>query len=80
MNEDSSKSCADVRGDSASCGAKSEDASARAARPIIEPVVGDDGKVVITPEMRELANKLAPPKVDPYLNGRNLGFYCEQCG
>ena len=34
----------------------------------------------ITPEMREKAEKLTHPDKDPYINAREMGFYCEQCG
>lgn len=34
----------------------------------------------VTPEMRAMAEALAHPDGDPYLNARNMGFYCEQCG
>lgn len=52
----------------------------RAKRSIIEPQYDENGRIVITVEMRELAEAVAHPKGDPYLNGRDLGFYCEQCG
>lgn len=59
---------------------KSKDAEKKILRNISRPPKSADGKVVVTPEMRELAEALAHPKGDPYLNGRDLGFYCEQCG
>ena len=34
----------------------------------------------LTPDQRELIYKLMHPEGDPYTNGRELGFYCEQCG
>lgn len=49
-------------------------------RNIARPPKTAEGKAVVTPEMRALADALAHPKGDPYLNGRDLGFYCEQCG
>lgn len=49
-------------------------------RGLIKPVLDENGRIVITPEMREVADKLAHPEGDPYENGRQLGFYCETCG
>lgn len=49
-------------------------------RPVLRPEVNEQGKKVVTPEMRALADALTHPEGDPYLNGRKLGFYCEQCG
>ena len=59
---------------------QSQSSDKRASRPILKPVKDENGKIVITQEMRDLANAVANPKGDPYLNGRDLGFYCEQCG
>ena len=52
----------------------------RSACPILHPKKDASGKIVITDEMREMAHALTHPDGDPYLNGRELGFYCEQCG
>ena len=52
----------------------------RNPRPLVRPEKDEDGRIKITPEMREIAEALTHPKGDPYLNGRDLGFYCEQCG
>lgn len=57
-----------------------KDENGRAIRPMIEGKKDENGKIVITDEIREMADALAHPKGDPYLNGRDLGFYCEQCG
>ena len=57
-----------------------KDENGRAIRPVLKPEKSEDGKLVITQEMREMADALAHPEGDPYLNGRDLGFYCEQCG
>lgn len=51
-----------------------------AKRPLLKPQRDESGKIIVTPEMRELAHALTHPEGDPYLNGRELGFYCEQCG
>lgn len=56
------------------------DENGRPIRPVIEGKKDEAGKIVITDEMREMAEALTHPKGDPYLNGRDLGFYCEQCG
>lgn len=53
--------------------------SEQPSRPPLRPET-NDGKTIVTPEMRKLAEELAHPQGDPYLNGRRLGFYCEQCG
>lgn len=53
---------------------------AKSKRPLIRPEKDENGRIVVTPEMRELAHALTHPAGDPYLNGRDLGFYCEQCG
>ena len=58
----------------------SVDESSETARPLVEPKYDEDGRIIITEEMREIADALTHPKGDPYLNGRDLGFYCEQCG
>ena len=50
------------------------------ARTIARPAKDENGKAVVTPEMRALAEALAHPEGDPYDNARKLGFYCEQCG
>lgn len=52
------------------------DTTAGAHRPIARPKSGKE----VTPEMKALAEALAHPEGDPYLNGRRLGFYCENCG
>ena len=59
---------------------QSNEATVRRKRAICEPKHDENGRIIVTDEMRELADALAHPKGDPYLNGRDLGFYCEQCG
>lgn len=49
-------------------------------RPLMKPNVDENGRIVITPEMRRIAEELTHPEGDPYENGRRLGFYCETCG
>lgn len=57
-----------------------KDEDGRTLRPLIEGKKDANGRIIITQEMREMADALAHPQGDPYLNGRDLGFYCEQCG
>ncbi len=57
-----------------------KDENGRVIRPILKPMKDDNGRAIVTPEMREMAEALTHPEGDPYLNGRDLGFYCEQCG
>ena len=57
-----------------------KDEEGRTVRPIVRPEKDENGRIVVTPEMREMAEALTHPQGDPYLNGRDLGFYCEQCG
>ena len=57
-----------------------KDENGRAIRPTLKPMKDDNGRAIVTPEMREMAEALTHPEGDPYLNGRDLGFYCEQCG
>lgn len=54
--------------------------TARTPRGIARPGKDENGKAIVTPEMRALAEALAHPQGDPYDNARKLGFYCEQCG
>ena len=49
-------------------------------QPITEPKNSISVKDGITDEMREMAEKLAHPDKDPYINAREMGVYCEQCG
>lgn len=56
------------------------DSSLKEARKIARPGGEDADEHGITPEMQEMAEALAHPDGDPYLNARNMGFYCEQCG
>lgn len=60
--------------------ARMREPDGRAERPLLKPEKSADGKIVITQEMRDMAHALTHPEGDPYLNGRDLGFYCEQCG
>ena len=57
-----------------------KDENGRTIRPVIEGKKDEKGNIIITDEMLEMAEALAHPEGDPYLNGRDLGFYCEQCG
>ena len=55
-------------------------ASTRKPRAMVRPTPEERDADGFTPEMRALAHALTHPDGDPYLNGRELGFYCEQCG
>lgn len=56
------------------------DSSQKAARKIARPGGEGADEHGVTPEMRAMAEALAHPDGDPYLNARAMGFYCEQCG
>lgn len=56
------------------------DDAKKTMRPLMKPNVDENGRIVITPEMRRIAEELTHPEGDPYENGRRLGFYCETCG
>lgn len=60
--------------------AKGKWSADRDARSIARPGRDENGKAIVTPEMRALAEAIAHPDGDPYDNARKLGFYCEQCG
>lgn len=53
---------------------------AKLERSIARPAPGKGVASTCTPEMRAMAEALAHPDGDPYLNARKMGFYCEQCG